>query len=210
MQPSSRRMPGAGLCIDFYRKESYNCLRNEVFFMKKNSVLNTLYQLGAPVAVILLGILLVVSPDSASILVARILGWGLTLVGIGFGIAAILDRDRAVRKGVTAVIFACAGGWLTANPLLLAAWIGRIIGLLIIFRGIRDLYLANSYGYSRMLALITTAVGAVLVVLPLTASRLVFSLCGVLVLLLGVGMLADRLKHPGYLPKGDSDIIDAL
>lgn len=178
--------------------------------MKKNSVLNTLYQLGAPVAVILLGILLVVSPDSASILVARILGWGLTLVGIGFGIAAILDRDRAVRKGVTAVIFACAGGWLTANPLLLAAWIGRIIGLLIIFRGIRDLYLANSYGYSRMLALITTAVGAVLVVLPLTASRLVFSLCGVLVLLLGVGMLADRLKHPGYLPKGDSDIIDAL
>ena len=161
-------------------------------------------------AVILLGILLVVSPDSASILVARILGWGLTLVGIGFGIAAILDRDRAVRKGVTAVIFACAGGWLTANPLLLAAWIGRIIGLLIIFRGIRDLYLANSYGYSRMLALITTAVGAVLVVLPLTASRLVFSLCGVLVLLLGVGMLADRLKHPGYLPKGDSDIIDAL
>lgn len=178
--------------------------------MKKNPVWNLLCQLASPVAVMLLGLLLVVSPDSASVLIARLLGWGLTVVGIGFGIAAILDRDHAVRKGVTAVLFACMGGWLTANPLLLAAWIGRIIGVLIAIRGIRDLLISGYYGYSRILALITTAVGAVLVVLPLTASRLVFSLCGVLVLMLGIGMLTDRLKHRKYLDKGDSNIIDAL
>ena len=178
--------------------------------MKNNSVFQFLYQMASPIAVILLGLLLVVSPDSASILVARILGWGLTVIGIGFGIAAIIDRERAVKKGITAVLFACAGGWLTANPLLLAAWIGRIIGVLIAIRGLRDLMISSRYGYSRILALITTAVGALLVVLPLTASRLVFSLCGVLVLVLGIGMLVDRLKHRKRLDRGEDDIIDAL
>lgn len=178
--------------------------------MKNNRVLDMLYQLASPVAVTLLGLLLVVNPDSASVLIARVLGWILTIVGVGFGIAAILDRDRAVRRGITAVLFACIGGTLTANPLLLAAWIGRLIGLLIALRGGRDLLISSSYGYSRILALITTAVGAVLVVLPLTTSRLVFSLCGLVVLLIGIGMLADRLKHRKRLSKGDDNIIDAL
>ena len=178
--------------------------------MKKNSFLNLLYQLASPIAVTLLGLLLVVNPDSASILIARILGWGLTAIGIGFGVAALIDREHAVRKGITAVFFACTGGVLTAKPLLLAAWIGRIIGLMMAFRGIRDLMLHRSYGYSRILALITAAVGAVLVVLPLTTSRLVFSLIGLVVLFIGVGMLVDRLKHRKYLEKGDDNIIDAL
>ena len=178
--------------------------------MKKNSVLNILYQLASPVAVILLGLLLTVSPDSASILIARILGWGLSLVAIGFGIAALLDPDHRIRKGMTAVLFACAGGTLATKPLLLAAFIGRIIGLLIAVRGIRDLLLHSNYGYSRILALITTVVGAILVVLPMTTSRLVFSLCGLVVLFIGIGMLADRLKQRKRLSGGDSNIIDAL
>lgn len=179
--------------------------------MKKNSFLQLLYQLASPLAVILLGLVLVICPDTATALVARILGWILTVIGIGFGIAAIIDRDHAIRKGVTAVGFACVGGWLTANPLILAAWLGRMLGLLITARGIRDLMLHASYGYSRLLALITAAVGVVLMVLPLTTSRLVFSVCGIVVLLLGVGMLLDRLKQLRYLPRGnDNNIIDAL
>lgn len=178
--------------------------------MKNNRFLGMLYRLASPIAVTLLGLLLLINPDSASVLIARILGWGLTIIGIGFGIAAILDREHAVRKGITAVLFACTGGVLSANPLLLAAWIGRIIGLLIAVRGIRDLLLHSSYGYSRVLAMITTAVGVLLVVLPMTTSRLVFSACGLVVLFIGIGMLVDRLKHRNYLPKGDDNIIDAL
>ena len=174
--------------------------------MKKNSFMDLLVPLASPVAVILLGLLLVVNPDSASILSARIVGWVLTIVGIGFGVAAIVDRNRVIRKGTFAVLFACVGGTLTANPLLLASFIGRIIGLLIAARGIRDL----TMGYSRILALITTAVGAVLVVLPMTTSRLVFSLCGLVVLFIGIGMLLDRLKQRKRLSGGNSNIIDAL
>ena len=178
--------------------------------MKNNRFLDMLYQLASPIAVTLLGAVLVVNPDSASVLIARILGWALTITGIGFGIAAIIDRDHAVRKGITAVLFACIGGTLSANPLLLAAWIGRLIGLLIAVRGIRDLLLHSHYGYSRVLALITTAVGTLLVVLPMTTSRLVFSVCGLVVLFIGIGMLCDRLKQRRYLDKGDDNIIDAL
>lgn len=178
--------------------------------MKKNTFLDLLYQLASPVAVVLLGLLLLINPDSASILIARVLGWGLTAIGIGFGIAAIINRRNAVGKGIIAVLFACTGGVLSANPLLLAAWIGRIIGVLIALRGIRDLFLYATRGYSRMLALITAAVGGLLVVLPMTTSRLVFSAIGLLILVVGCGMLIDRLKHRALLPKGDDNIIDAL
>lgn len=179
--------------------------------MIKNRLSHVPYQLASPVAVILLGLVLIVCPDIATALAARILGWILTIIGIGFGIAAIIDRDHAVRKGITAVVFACAGGWLTANPLVLAAWLGRLMGLMITARGVRDLMLCASRGYSRILALITAAVGVVLIVLPMTTSRLVFAVCGIVVLLLGIGMLLDRLKHLHYLPQGkDRNIIDAL
>lgn len=178
--------------------------------MKNKGFWDMLYQLASPIAVILLGALLVINPDSASVMISRLLGWGLTAIGIGFGIAAIIDRDHAIRKGITAVLFACTGGTLSANPLLLAAWIGRLIGLLIAIRGVRDLLLYRSLGYSRVLALITAAVGLLLVVLPLTTSRLVFSLCGLVVLFIGVGMLLDRLKQRKYLDSGNDNIIDAL
>ena len=178
--------------------------------MKNNSFFDLLYRLASPIAVTLLGLLLVIRPDSASVLIARVLGWVLTVTGIGFGISAVFNREHAIRKGITAVLFACAGGTLAAQPLLLAAWIGRIIGLLIAFRGIRDLLISSRYGYSRILALITTVVGAILVVLPLTTSRLVFSLIGLVVLFIGIGMLADRLKQYRRISGGDSNIIDAL
>ena len=196
--------------LTFLKKTAILALMKEVKNMKKNSVLDMLYQLASPVAVILLGLLLTVNPDSASILIARILGWGLSAIAIGFGIAALLDPDHRIRKAITSVLFACAGGTLAARPLLLVAWIGRLIGLLIAIRGFRDLMISGRYGYSRILALITAGVGTLLVVLPMTTSRLVFSLCGLVVLFIGVGMLVDRLKHRKRLSGGDRNIIDAL
>ena len=56
--------------------------------------------------------------------------------------------------------------------------------------------------------LIVTAVA--LVLSPMTLSRLVFALCGLVVLFIGVGMLVDRLKQRKRLSGGDSNIIDAL
>lgn len=178
--------------------------------MKKSNILSLLYQLASPVLLMLLGLALFFNPDSASAMIARFLGWIVTLVGIGVGIFAILNRQGAIGKGMAAVGCVCVGGWLLANPLLLAAGIGRLLGILIALRGIRDVFLSRSRGHGQTLAIITAVVGVVLTVLPLTTSRLVFSLCGAVILVIGIAMLIDRLKDRRYLDDGDPNIIDAL
>ena len=179
--------------------------------MKKRDFLSVVYQLASPAALILLGLLLIISPDAASALVARLLGWIVLLVGIGFGITAIFSRQGQVGKGVMAVGCVTIGGFLMRNPLVLAAGIGRLLGILLILRGGRDVMLSRRYGHGRILAMVTTVVGVVLAVLPMTTSRLVFSLCGLVVLGIGAVMLYDRLKNRRYLDDGgDPNIIDAL
>lgn len=179
--------------------------------MKKRELFSLIYQLASPVLLMALGLILIIHPDTASVLVARVLGWGVLLVGIGFGVAAIFDRRGAIGKGVASVGCVTIGGFLMRNPLVLAAGIGRILGIMLILRGGRDVMLSNRSGHGRILAIVTTVVGVVLAVLPMTTSRLVFSGCGVVVLLIGGAMLLDRLKHRRYLDEGsDPNIIDAL
>ena len=90
--------------------------------MNKESIFSLIRELFAPVALILLGALLLFNPDSASALISKVLGYGLIAVAIGFGIAAISSPSGRTGKSVTAVILAVVGGWLTNNPLALAAW----------------------------------------------------------------------------------------
>ena len=102
------------------------------------------------------------------------------------------------------------GGWLTNNPLALAAWVGRFVGILLVVDGIQDIIHLKNQGQRFALSLIVTVVGAVLILLPMTTTRLVFSLCGGVVLIIGIVMLLDRLKGRKQLNSGDSNIIDAL
>ena len=175
--------------------------------MKKQELMDLVIDLASPLAMVLAGLILVFCPDAATVLVSRLLGWAITLVGIGFGIGAIVDRRKAVSRGVTAVGLACIGGFLTANPLLLAALIGKVIGLLIFLRGLRELFLAGRQGYGLILAIVVTAAGLVLMLLPMTASRLLFTGCGVVILVAGVMMLLSKFRHR-RLPPDRPDIID--
>lgn len=178
--------------------------------MKKDKILHLIYQLASPVLLMVLGVVLTFNPDSASALIARILGWVITLVGIGFGISALLDRDHLAGKVFGAIVCASIGGWLVAHPLVLAAFVGRFLGVLLLIRGIRDVLQSRVRGHGQTLAVITTVVGIILVVLPMTTSRVVFSICGVVILVIGIAMLIDRLKDRPCLDEGDSNIIDAL
>ncbi len=178
--------------------------------MNKEKIFSLIRELFAPVALILLGALLLFNPDSASALISKLLGYGLIAVGIGFGIAAIASPKGRTGKSVTAVILAVVGGWLTKNPLALAAWVGRFVGILLVVDGIQDILHMKAQGQRFFLPLLATLVGAVLILLPMTTTRLVFSLCGAVVLIIGIVMLLDRLKGTKKLGSGDSDIIDAL
>ena len=179
--------------------------------MKKQEFFSTLRFLLAPILVIALGLLLLIHPDSASVLLSRLLGGLLTLLGIGFGIAALF-RDRGRIGGlITAAALLIFGGVLSANPLLLAAFAGRVAGLLLVIDGLGDMVQAHRRGVRFLLPLLVTILGGILVLLPMTASRLVFSLCGLAVTVIGVFMLLDRLRLR-RLNGGDEDpnIIDAL
>ena len=177
--------------------------------MKKMKFLDLAYELASPLALILAGAILVFCPDVATVLVSRMLGWIITLVGIGFGIGAIMNQRKAVGRGVASVGLVCIGGFLSANPLLLAALAGKVLGILILLRGIRELFLARSSGCGQLLAGIIAAVGALLTLLPMTASRLLFSGCGLVILIVGVWMLIQKLRNR-QLPPGKPPIIDAL
>lgn len=177
--------------------------------MKKKEILDLLSDLGPSVALILVGLLLVLCPDAATVFLSRMLGWIMTLVGIGFGVTAIMDQSKAISRGVTSVGLVCIGGLLSANPLVLAAFVGKILGALILLRGIRELMLAKNRGYGQFSGGIVTAVGAILILVPMTASRLLFSGCGLVILAVGAWMLFQKLRNR-QSPPGRPPIIDAL
>lgn len=179
--------------------------------MNKRDLLSMLQLLLTPVLVIALGLLLLFNPDSASVLIAKVLGWLVLLVGGGFAIAALVDSDGRTGKVITAGVLFAAGMFLSRNPLVLAAWVGRLVGIFLLVDGIQDILHSRKMGIRYRMPIIVAAIGAVLILMPMTTSRLVFSACGLLVLVIGVVMLLDRLRTR-RLPEGDNDpnIIDAL
>lgn len=182
--------------------------------MKKMDFLSWIKLLATPVVLMLLGIILLVSPDSAASLLVRILGWLLITACVGTGIFALIFPGSLLPKVLCAAALGLSGIWMVTHPLGLAAWLGRLVGILLVIQGIQDLiYLRVRLG-SALMPVLTVLVGAVLVLLPMTTSRLVFVGLGVVLLVLGVITLADRLKRrsrmDGPQDPDNPDIIDAL
>ena len=164
-----------------------------------------------PCVLILLGLVLIFCPDSAAALLVQIIGWLLIAVGAGFVAAAVANRGGLFGKLLAAAAFLAVGGWMVHTPLSLAEWIGRFLGVLLMIQGIQDiLYLRIRHG-SLFLPILTAILGAVLVVLPMTTSRLVFSIIGGVVLVIGIVMLIQRIRlHKLLQEPDDPNIIDAL
>ena len=179
--------------------------------MKKQDILSLVRLLLVPVLLILLGLILVVDPDTASALISKLLGYVLTLCAIGTGMAAVFSHTGKVRKGVIAVVLAVVGGWLMMHPLWLVAWISRFLGMLIMVNSGIELVYALKQNRNVVFYGGATAVGAILILLPMTASRLVFTLCGIAVMAIGGKLLYARLRSRRWLEEQeDPNIIDAL
>ena len=63
---------------------------------------------------------------------------------------------------------------------------------------------------NRVFGWVILAAAVALVLSPMTLSRLVFSACGLVVLLIGISMLLSRIRDQRFLDQGDDNIIDAL
>lgn len=179
--------------------------------MKQPQFSEKLQLLLAPLVLILLGLVLAVNPDSASAMISRLLGWLIAFIGACFGLAALASPHRRSGKVFAAIALAVAGGWLVKNPLALAAWIGRFIGILLLINGVSDFGASRRFGMRPGFSFVTTILGVILIVLPMTASRLLFRLVGLVVVGVGVVMLFSRLKGAPRLDEPeDPNIIDAL
>lgn len=179
--------------------------------MKKNDIFTLVSRLLSPVLLMVLGFVLLVNPDSASVLIAKVIGWVAVIAGVVFGISALGSRGGTAGKVVGAVVCLTIGGWLLGNPLALAAGIGRLVGIVLLIRGIQDIADAGRQRHGMALAVVSALLGAVLLFLPMTTSRVVFSLCGLVVLIIGIAMLVDRLKQQKRLAEPEKpDVIDAL
>lgn len=175
--------------------------------MKKHSLSAFLSRYGTPAVLIALGLVLTFCPDTASALISKAVGWGLMMAGIIVAVAMVVDSNWSVTKILTILVLVGLGRWLMTHPLAWAAWGGRMIGLLLLLRGIRD-FTQSAFTQGKALSALTAVLGLVLILLPMTASRMVFSLCGVVILAVGGGMLAERIWENQN--GDDANIIDAL
>ena len=171
--------------------------------MKKETLWQLLDQFGMSLMLILLGLILLIVPDSASVIIAYLTAGILILSGIVIGIGALLDRR--ISRILWALVCLSLGGTLAGNPLLLARNVGRFLGILLAMEGGSCLRRG-----SRIFGTVLLVAALVLVFSPMTLSRVVFSLCGLVVLVTGTLMLLARIKDRRFLPEGDSNIIDAL
>ena len=163
---------------------------------------------GSPVFMILIGAILLISPDSATALVFRITGW--ILIGGGaFTAIQAANHPQSSRPAhwLGAALCIIGGIWLLKNPLILSTLLGRFVGIFLVIQGSHDL---RSHTGLRISALLTTIAGAVLFLLPRTLTNTVLSLCGIALIVIGVLNLVSRLKNSRRLEDGSKPtIIDA-
>ena len=179
--------------------------------MKKQDLLSLLKLLSMPVFLILLGLILIVNPDAASVMIATAVGYVLIAGAVIGGIAAVVSPRGKLGKALFSIALAAIGIWLVQNPLILAAGIGRFVGVMILINSLPDLIYAHRQGRNILFHGISVLAGVGLLLLPMTASRLVFTLGGVAVMAIGIFMFADRIRGRRWLDAGDDpNIIDAL
>ena len=177
--------------------------------MKNHKFSAILSQFATPAVLIALGLVLIFCPDTASALISKVVGWGLMMTGIIVAVTMVVDRNWPVSRILTVIVLVGLGRWLMTHPLAWAAWGGWIIGLLLLLRGIRD-FIQSAFTQGKVLSAVTALLGLMLILVPMTASRMVFSLCGVVILAVGGGMLAERVWEKKNWDNDDPNIIDAL
>lgn len=160
--------------------------------MTKQRIIYYIRQLFTPGLMVVLGLTLIFSPDSASALIAQVLGWLVAAAG------TVLIISGAKGKVLSAALYGAAclliGIWLIRNPLILAKSIGRISGLVLLVRGIGDIWESSQEKRELVIPILTAGLGAVLLLLPMTTSRVVMILFGLVLLLLGGTTFAARIR----------------
>ena len=173
--------------------------------------------LAGPVMTILLGLVLLFTPDTASALIGQLLAWLCLLCGAFLSAGVIFGAaGKRVNRILWAVIGFSAGIWMLRNPLIVAEFLGRVLGFTLMLLGARsvaDQIRSRSrkplLSRGMILSGATLVVGAVLAILPMASSRLLFNIIGICLISLGIAQGWDNLRGRKLLDSGDDPkIID--
>lgn len=176
--------------------------------MKKEKALYLLERLSMPVLLGILGLVLLLTPDTASALVGKVAGIGLAVVGVLYLVDCLSSRLEGTKKLAISLVCLAVAGWLLSHPLGLAAWIGRLAGIFFVIRGIANIADARKLGQKLTWPLITTLAGVLLVFSPMITSRLILRAMGLVLLLMGIVLVVSRLEEQKRLEGPDDNIID--
>lgn len=184
--------------------------------MNKEKLLYNLRRYAGPGIMVLAGLFLMVSPDTASVLLARLIGWVCIGAGICCGIASF-NAFQKTRLVSIAVLCLGLGIFVTAFPLAIAKILSRIVGLALVSLGggrIHRYLLEKEAGSpdrgTLIIAICTAVAGAVLFLLPMTLSRILLVICGVVLVIIGGVNFYGEYRKQKLLPGGDDpNIIDA-
>ena len=160
-----------------------------------------------PALTIFLGLVLLLHPDSLTSLIGMAVGIVVALVGCGLLISFFFGTTKDGLRLAAAIILMILGFAVVKNPLSLASQLGRFIGILLVLQSVRELT-GEITLRSKTLSVITGIVGLVLMLVPMATSRLLVSGCGIVVLVMGIGMLAEAIRQDKNGGPKD-DIIDA-
>ena len=185
--------------------------------MKQYTSMDLLRLLAAPAAAVILGLVLLFSPDTASALVGTLLGWCALLTALCLGAGACFGSPTGRNNRIIWAVICLFGGlWLLRNPLTVVEFLGRVLGITLMIRGGRATvdHIRCGKGVqvlSRDLirGAATLILGCILAVLPMAGSRIFFKIIGLLAIGLGAADGFDRLRGKRRLEKGDDpNIID--
>lgn len=186
--------------------------------MNKEQIKRILNLCVFPALLIVLGLVLALRPDSAVALLTRVLGWILILCGVGKVLTILAFRDYYGLGGwLWAAVFLAGGIFFLTDPLILAKSIGLVVGILLVVEGVDGLRTALrlkaiglSYLAGLILGVVTLAAGIVLILVPMTASRVALTVCGVVITIVGIVNLIGRIRDIRRLDAPDNpNIIDA-
>ena len=160
-----------------------------------------------PALTCVLGLVLICNPGTLTVTIARLIGIVIVLVGIGKLVSFL--REMQLKKDywnlAGAAILLVLGFSILRSPVSLEKQTMRLIGILLIMQAVRG----YTDPFDQVTSTLLTIAGAVLLLMPLAVSRFVVVLCGIVVLLIGIGNVLDLAKGRTHPTGNDDDIIDA-
>ncbi len=188
--------------------------------IRKARVIKTNRMAGALIWVIL-GVILLVWPDSSMITLSQLIGLVLTVMGAGMIVLYFWNHDGLLTSYLQlaiGVIVGAVGMWIFLKPTQLVELIPTIFGIIVVISGLSDLSQTFTLGrqkYDRwwvslLFAIATLVLGLALIFKPFGIARFITRVIGVVLIFNGASDLwiITRVSAEVKAARQEADAID--